>query len=167
VVVTGVIGLEPGERGMERTVDGFTDWVRPHLPAMAQLATRLVGPTDRDDIVQESLARAWRRWSTFDPERGTPRGWLLAIVADRARRSTRRRHPELLVEPPTLAENDVDLERAIRALPARQRMAVELHYLLDLDVLEVAEVMGCAEGTVKSTLHDARARLRALLEEQS
>jgi RNA polymerase sigma-70 factor (ECF subfamily) len=150
---------------MERTADGFGDWVRPHLPAMAGFATRLVGPTDRDDVVQESLARAWRRWATFDPERGTPRGWLLAIVADKARRAARRRHPDRLGEPSAAGGHDLDLERAIRALAPRQRMAVELHYLLDLDVLEVAEVMGCAEGTVKSTLHDARARLRTLLEE--
>lgn len=150
---------------MQDTVDGFGAWVRPHLPAMAGFASRLVGPADRDDIVQESLARAWKRWSTFDAERGTARGWLLAIVADRARRSARRRRPEPPVEPPAVPGHDVDLERAIRALAPRQRMAVELHYLLDLDVLEVAEVMGCAEGTVKSTLHDARARLRTLLEE--
>ena len=150
---------------MERTADTFGEWVRPHLPAMAGFAARLVGPSDRDDVVQESLARAWRRWSTFDPERGTPRGWLLAIVADKARRAARRRRPDPLVEPPLAAGHDVDLERAIRALAPRQRMAVELHYLLDLDVLEVAEVMGCAEGTVKSTLHDARGRLRTLLEE--
>jgi RNA polymerase sigma-70 factor (ECF subfamily) len=150
---------------MERTAEGFGEWVRPHLSAMAGFATRLVGAADRDDVVQESLARAWRRWSTFDPERGTPRGWLLAIVADRARRSARRRSPQPLIGPSEVPGHDVDLERAIGALAPRQRTAVELHYLLDLDVLEVAEAMGCAEGTVKSTLHDARARLRTLLEE--
>jgi RNA polymerase sigma-70 factor (ECF subfamily) len=59
----------------------------------------------------------------------------------------------------------LDLERAIASLPRRQRLAVELHYVLDLDVRECAAVMSCSEGTVKSTLHDARIRLRGVLEE--
>ncbi|TMK55831.1 MAG: RNA polymerase sigma factor, partial [Actinobacteria bacterium] len=51
-------------------------------------------------------------------------------------------------------------------LPPRQRLAVELHYFVDLDVAETAAVMKCAEGTVKSTLADARERLRSILGEQ-
>jgi RNA polymerase sigma-70 factor (ECF subfamily) len=59
---------------------------------------------------------------------------------------------------------DLDLDRALRGLSSRQRLAVELFYYLGLPVSEVALVMGCAEGTVKSTLADARARLRTTLE---
>jgi DNA-directed RNA polymerase specialized sigma24 family protein len=50
-------------------------------------------------------------------------------------------------------------------LSRRQRLAVELHYFLGLPVSECATVMSCSEGTVKSTLSDARARLRLDLEE--
>lgn len=143
-------------------------WVSPHLPAMARLASRLVGGTDRDDLVQEALSRAWRRWATYDPERGNPQTWLLAIVADRARR-TRRRRRESPVWPGRaaigFAEADLDLERAIRGLPKRQRMAVELHYFVGLTTSETASVMSCAEGTVKSALHDARINLRRALEQ--
>jgi RNA polymerase sigma-70 factor (ECF subfamily) len=49
-------------------------------------------------------------------------------------------------------------------LTARQRQAVDCLYFAGLTVAETAAVMGCAEGTVKSTLSDARARLRTLLE---
>ena len=63
------------------------------------------------------------------------------------------------------AEPDVDLERAVQLLSRRQRTAVQLHYFVGLDVTTVAEVMGCAPGTVKATLHQARARLRSLLGE--
>jgi RNA polymerase sigma-70 factor (ECF subfamily) len=147
----------------------FTGWVHPHLPAMANLAARLVGRFDRDDVLQDSLARAWRRWETYRPERGSPRTWLLAIVADQSRR-TRRRHLRRprFPEPTALdpSAGDVDLEAAIRALPRRQRLAVELYYLVDLDISEVAAVMGCSQGTVKSTLFDARTRLRSRLEER-
>lgn len=147
----------------------FASWVRPHLVPMANLAARMVGAADRDDVVQESLARAWRRFETFDERRGTPRSWLLAIVADRARRHNRRRLRPAFVAAATTAldlDSGADLAASIAKLPRRQRMAVELHYFVDLPVDEVAQVMGCAEGTVKSTLHDARARLRRALEER-
>jgi RNA polymerase sigma-70 factor (ECF subfamily) len=133
---------------------------------MTFLAARLVGSADRDDVVQESLTRAWRRWETYQPDRGSPKAWLLAIVADRAR-SNRRRQLWNLTPAPTLAiedgHRDLDLERAVRALPRRQRLAVELHYFVGLTTAEAATVMGCSEGTVKSNLHDARARLRSRL----
>ena len=58
---------------------------------------------------------------------------------------------------------DLDLERAVDGLSRRQRQAVDLHYFVGLDVATVAEVMDCAPGTVKATLHQARARLRELL----
>jgi RNA polymerase sigma factor (sigma-70 family) len=57
-----------------------------------------------------------------------------------------------------------DLETAIGRLSGRQRLAVDCHYFVGLSVAETAAVMGCAEGTVKSTLNDARLRLRRLLE---
>lgn len=144
----------------------FTAWVAPHLPAMSRLAGRLVPSADRDDVVQEALVRAWRRRSTYDAAKGGAAGWLLAIVADRARRHrtrTRATYPlpdEGSLEP---AGADVDLERALGGLARRQRLAVDLYYFVGLDVATCAEVMGCAEGTVKATLHQARGRLRTLL----
>ena len=100
------------------TVDAFAEWVAPHAAAMRQLAARLCGSTDGEDVVQDSLVRAWRRWETFRPKRGSPRAWLLAIVADQVRQR-RRRRPALFVAPvSTSFEPDVDLERAI-AMPAR------------------------------------------------
>jgi len=44
----------------------FADWVGPHVGAMARLAARLAPDADHDDVVQESLVRAWRRRSTYD-----------------------------------------------------------------------------------------------------
>jgi RNA polymerase sigma factor (sigma-70 family) len=146
-------------------IDAFAEWVAPHAPAMHQLAARLCGPNDGEDVVQDSLVRAWRRWETFRPERGTPRTWLLAIVADQVRQR-RRRKPDLVL--PAAAVSfvpDIDLERALARLAHRQRLAVELDYFVGLGVKEAAQVMGCAEGTVKSTLADARERLRGWLDD--
>lgn len=162
--------MTPGSSGTDSAVEGsrssdFAEWVRPHLPALGRYATRLVGPADRDDVVQESLERAWRKWRTYDEGRGSAQAWLLAILHDRARRfRTRRRATVELVEGADVdSYGDLDLERAVSALPTRQRQAVELHYFVGLDVATTAQVMGCAEGTVKATLHQARTRLRIQL----
>jgi RNA polymerase sigma factor (sigma-70 family) len=149
--------------------EDFRAWVAPHLLAMGRLASRLTSASDSDDVVQEALVRAWRKRSQYDESRGTAQAWLLAIVADRARRHrTRMRPGRELIDLPAVGrdvERSIDLDNAIAALPPRQRVAVELFYLLGLDVRECAAVMGCSDGTVKSTLFDARARLRGVLEE--
>lgn len=148
----------------------FRSWVAPHLVAMSRLASRLTTDADADDIVQEALVRAWRKRSTYDEDRGSAQSWLLAIVADRSRRHRVRSKPPThrLIDLPVEGrdvDRSVDVDRAIEGLPKRQRLAVELHYLLGLDVRECAAVMKCSEGTVKSTLHDARKNLRNVLEE--
>jgi RNA polymerase sigma-70 factor (ECF subfamily) len=150
---------------------GFGDWVRPHWTAMAALARRLSDTADWEDVLQEALSSAWRKRAQFDPARGTSRAWLLAITADQARKSHRRiralpftgqdDHPAPTVDQAL----ELDLDRAVAALPPRQRLAVNLRYFIGLPVAEVATVMACSEGTVKSTLSDARSRIRSLLGE--
>ncbi|WP_130439949.1 RNA polymerase sigma factor [Kribbella rubisoli] len=151
---------------------GFAQWVRPHLVAMSRLAARLAVGADRDDIVQEALARAWSKRSQYDASRGTPSAWLLAITADQARKAVRRTRPNLsLIEAPDAApvsrpdlDARMDVDHAIMSLSDRQRLAVDCYYFADLSIADTAAVMGCSEGTVKSTLSDARSRLRTLLE---
>jgi RNA polymerase sigma-70 factor (ECF subfamily) len=147
-------------------VDPFDAWVRPHLAAMQRYAARLTSTADAEDVVQEALVRAWRRRSTYDADRGEPLVWLLAIVRDRARR-VRPRQVLALVEHDRAVElrpADVDLARALVGLSPRQREAVDLYYFVDLDIATIAGLMGCAEGTVRATLHQARLALRQRLE---
>ena len=165
----------PTETDPPRHLDpaGFAAWVGPSLPPMARLARRLAPHADPDDIVQDALARAWAKRSQFDSARGTPTTWLLAIVADQARSSRRGRLRRLRVvdesadlpevPAPDTGGVDVDLERAIEQLAERQQLAVHLHYFVGMTVEETAAVMNCSPGTVKSTLFDARTKLRALL----
>lgn len=164
----------------------FAAWVRPSLLPMTQLARRLApgsGTVGADDIVQDALVRAWGKWHQFDPARGTATSWLLAITADRARDARRSRLRRLRVvddtreapdasgpavgtaspHPAPDLEAGLDLDRAIAALPDRQRLAVTLHYYLGLSTAETGQVMGCSPGTVKSTLFDARTKLREAL----
>jgi RNA polymerase sigma-70 factor (ECF subfamily) len=146
----------------------FDEWARPLVPSVRRVAVACVGVVAADDVVQDVLLRAWLHWDSFDAEKGTPRGWLLAITRDRVRGHWRARprvalvdlddhdEPALDVEP---ADSRVDLRRAIRALPRRQREALIYFYYADLSVADTAIMMKCAPGTVKSTLADARRRL--------
>lgn len=157
--------IEPGTV-TER--EAFSALVRPHWGDLARLARRLAPVGQWEDVLQDSLSAAWRKRSQFDESRGSVRNWLLAIVADQAYKGRRRLRPtsELIDSPQADALGpDVDLRAALARLTRRQRTAVALHYYLGLPVAEAAEVLGCSVGTVKSTLSDARRRLREELGE--
>ncbi len=157
------------------SADTFWVGVEPHVQRMALVAARVGPPGAREDIVQEALANAWRHRRGYDPRKGSVAGWLLAITANVARGQWRRdaqwRRDGRAVwtleaqERPRDIESELDLEAAIAKLPKRQRLAVNCFYAAGLTVEETACVMGCTEGTVKSTLADARSHLRRLLVE--
>jgi DNA-directed RNA polymerase specialized sigma24 family protein len=149
----------------EATFAGAAD---VHRAVLLRFAVSLTSPADAEDVVQDALARAWSKRHTFDASRGSVKAWLLAIVADQARRRWRLSAAALRV---SLSDGvaagpspvSADLRRAIESLPPRQREAVVLRHYLDLTVDDVAGVMRCSPGTVKSTLHDAHERLAQLL----
>ncbi len=149
----------------------FTEWVRPHWPAMHALADRMSRAGSGEDVLQESLANAWRHRHAFDPERGGTRAWLLAIVANQARRSYRGAPPAGRLKDEAAVGDDhgnliqrIDIATAMQRLSERQRLAVTLHYYLGLSTAECADILNCSAGTVKSTLSDARHQ-RVLLED--
>jgi len=153
--------------GSGSSPDDFDAWVRPHLSSMHRYAARRVGVAQADDVVQEALVRAWRRRSTYDEARGEPLPWLLGIVRDRAARQRHPRAVSLALDPEVhQSPADLDLERALARLTQRQRDVIDLYYFVDLDVATVAGTLGVAPGTVRATLHQARAALRALLAEE-
>ena len=158
----------------------FAAWAGPSLVAMSRLARRLAPDADPDDVVQDALTRAWQKRHLFDETRGTAAAWLLAITADQARAARRSRVRRLrLIDdraelpdipapaPAPQSRHDLDLDRAISKLAERQQLAVNLHYFVGLSVEETAAVMDCAVGTVKSTLFDARTKLRTALGENA
>lgn len=160
-----------GLLSMGVTYDSFANWVSPHLAALRSYATRAVVRDDVDEVLQETLLRAWKHKSSFDPSRGTERVWLLAILANqcrRHRRTTMRWWPAIADQEPIYRQAlpDLDLERAIRKLSKRQREAITLYYFVRLTMSEVAAVLGCSEGTAKSTMSDARRSLKRMLEEK-
>ena len=145
------------------TAAEFADAVRPHMAAMTRLAARLGPNGGQDDVVQEALVRAWRHRGGFDARRGTFSAWLMTIVANEAKRAVGRLRLPVRLEPigrTATPDDRLDIEQALTRLSARQRLAVDCFYFAGLSLSETAAVMHCSDGTVKSTLFDARERLR-------
>ncbi len=146
----------------------FERWVEPHLTALAWFAGRRTVEAERDELVQQSLIRAYQRWSTYDVARGSALAWLLALVA---REPVGERTPrpegdlvELVDRPGTAWQaRDLDLERAVEGLGRRERLAVDLHHFVGLDLVTVSEVMLSIPTTVEATLTHARERLCRLV----
>jgi len=154
--------------------EGFDALVAPIVPVLVRLAGRLTSWDQAEDVVQEALSRAWQKRGQFDPRRGTVRSWLIAITADQARTERRRarRRGAVVEEQAVISEDianrataDIHLQRCLARLSARQQLAIDCYYFADLAIADVAVVMECSVGTVKSTLADARGKLRALLGE--
>lgn len=127
-------------------------------------------PVDAADAVQEAFIQADRRWDEVS-RLDDPAGWVRRVALNRllnGRRDRRRRREILETIRPTLdadlTADLLDLRRSVAALPDRMRAAVCLHYLADLPVAEVAAALEVSAGTVKSNLHDARVRLRSVME---
>ena len=152
--------------------DGIEPVFRAHYARLVRALALACGDAElAADAVQEAFVRAHLRWSAirrYDDPVGWVRRVALNLLHDDHRRSVRRRRAvaRLAAEPPvTVAPAEPDgLVATLSALPRQQRTAVALFYVDGLSVAEVAAAMGLAEGSVKSHLHDARRRLRRLLD---
>lgn len=145
----------------------FAEFYRAEFPQVYR-ALHLV-TSDRQasfDLAQEAFARAYARWRRLAREDWAG-GWVMTTALNLAK----RRVPETAA--PGAAErahaaapgvDRLDLVRALRLLPFRQRQALVLHYVGDLHPRAVARVMDVSEGTVKAHLAQGRAALRKKLE---
>lgn len=158
----------------------FTQLVTPELNILYRVARTLVRrPADAEDLVQDTLLRAFRGIGGFDGSH--PRAWLLTIMRNTEVNRNRRRRPSLLFDPESpdaVADTGSvgqpeeefvggEFERAVRdamiALPEHYSEVVELVDMDGLSYGDAAEVLGIPLGTVMSRLHRARARIRRQL----
>jgi RNA polymerase sigma factor (sigma-70 family) len=148
--------------------DAFAHAVEPLVPTLLRLAARVAPTASAEDVVQDALVRAWRHRKSFDPAKGAFRNWLLRIVANEAARSRHHRLQIREISPSGAPSPDehIDIENALKRLPPRQRLAVDCYYFVGMTIAETADAMDCSEGTVKSTLSDARHRLKIELKGQ-
>lgn len=131
-----------------------------------RVAHRLIGDRgEAEHVAQESLARAFVRWdriADYDEAWITRVSTNLAIAHWRRNRIDPRPAPDEAAGIDHLAER-VDLARALRRLPKRQREVLALRYLADLTEVQTAERMGCSVGTVKQHANRALRAMRDAL----
>jgi len=162
----------------------FATEVVPEIPVMWRAAYALCGnPHDAEDLVQDSLVKAFRFLDGFDGAH--PRAWLLTIVRNTHRSNGRRRRPTLFANgevpdssvaecaTPASAESeatarllDGPTEVAVRSLSSKLAQVVALVDMGGFTYDEAAAALGIPVGTVMSRLHRARSQIRAHLERQ-
>ncbi|TMR88995.1 SigE family RNA polymerase sigma factor [Nonomuraea basaltis] len=143
----------------------FQDFVvarSDRLLRTAYLLTRDWGTAE--DLLQESLAKAWFAWPGIDEPEAYVRKVLVTTYTSWWRRRWRRELPS--ADLPEAAAHDQggeprdELWVAVGRLPARQRAVIVLRFYEDLPVAEVSRLLGCQEGTVKSQTAKGLAKLR-------
>ncbi len=171
IVEEPVIGEDERRRQLYRAC------VLPELDVLLRVAMTMTEQrADAEDLVQDTLLRAWRSINTFDGRH--QRAWLLTIMRNAQINRHRRRRPELLDDPGRAAERDVTaaagsaedvvvgrtfdavVDAALAALPVKFRQVVLLVDVDGLTYAEAADALGVPEGTVMSRLHRARRRIR-------
>jgi RNA polymerase sigma factor (sigma-70 family) len=141
--------------------EAFRMYERPLL----RLAFVLVGPGgDAEDLVQSAFLALTKAEDVVTDPLAYLRGVVVRRASDQHRRSFRRhpRGPETVRSDPELDETWSQVQR----LPAQQRTVVTLRFYEDMSLVDIAQLTGRPEGTVRSDLHRALSRLRIELSAQ-
>lgn len=165
--------LRAAQRG---DLAAFGQLVAPHAQVLYRLALHLTGwPSDAEDAVQEGLIRAHRSIGKVR-EDAPIRPWLLQVIANEARSLVRsrgrrsrlldrlQRHPHGEAPDPAFVviagETRDEVTAALARLRPDDREVIVYRYFLELGEAEMAALLGCPRGTVKSRLSRALGRLR-------
>ena len=149
-----------------RALETFDSFYQREYRSVVGLAYVLSGSRyQAEELAQEAFIAAHRKWETVGRYE-KPGGWVRRVVANMSvslyRRTVREaaaigrlkllRHDPL----PALDAEDDEFWKAVRSLPKRQAQVLALRYLEDRSVTEIAEILGCAEATVR--VHDHKGR---------
>jgi RNA polymerase sigma-70 factor (sigma-E family) len=149
----------------QRDDEEFDAFVRARLPGLLRFGRALTGSDEAGaDLVQDALERTLVHWTRLE-QRDSPEAYVRRVMVNRNisvwRKLRRERLTDEMPDPGTSdRHHDGELWAALQELPARQRTVVTLRYYEDLTEVQVAELMGCTVGTVKSQHSKALAKLR-------
>jgi RNA polymerase sigma-70 factor (ECF subfamily) len=144
----------------------FEDFYRRELVRLIGLARGLCGSGPAEDLAQEAMLAAFRRWNTVR-SLDAPDAWVRRVCINICTSHIRRRVVETkallrLSARPTTHQDEPEHEdfwREVRRLPRRQSQAVALRAVYDMSIAEIAATMGVTEGSAKVHLSRARTRL--------
>ena len=143
----------------------FEDFYRAELPGLVVLARALAPPGLAEDVAQEAMMIAYRRWLTIR-ELAHPEAYVRRACANLAVSQFRRHLAEARAfrrsgAPQTVEQlgGPDEFWHLVRSLPRRQAQVVALHYVFDLSVADVARTLEISEGSVKVHLSRARQTL--------
>lgn len=173
------------ETGEARLPQDFDTWFREHRPTVYRYVRfRLATREAAEDVTSEVFMKALRALDRYDPDRASPRTWLLRIarnaVTDHLRSLKRRsslhvsldRAPDLVADLPSQEERVLREERIEQLLnanrdlrPADQEI-LSLRYGACLSNQEIAEALNISGNAVAVRIHRALARLKAVVEKQ-
>ncbi|KHD78120.1 SigE family RNA polymerase sigma factor [Actinoplanes utahensis] len=147
----------------------FETFLRQSAPALLRLGNALaLDPQGAEDLAQETLIRVGLSWSRVRQD-GNPVGYAQRTMVNLFLNERRRRRPVPVAEVPEQAREDAALaevhdtaavRQILAGLPAQQRAAIALRYLADLPDEQIAEILGCGPGTVRTHLSRGLATLR-------
>lgn len=155
--------------------EAFEDLVAAMEKPLLYYAASLTGNADSGlDVLQEVWIKAFRGISKLrDP--GALRSWLYTIThgiaVDRIRHNSSRERAESVeledfqeADEPSFADEDAaEVHQTLGELGIKHREVLVLHFLEDLSIEEIAKVVGCSVGTVKSRMHYAKRAMREIL----
>ena len=160
---------EPAPAQVVMTFEAFYE---RELNSVIGLAYALSGSrAAAEDLAQDAFLAAHRSWDRIG-RYDKPEAWVRRVVANMSvslfRRKVREARAIARMDPPgavfpSLPTEDEEFWKAVRALPKRQSQAIALFYLEDLSIAQIAEILDCAQGTVKAHLHKGRAKLAGRL----
>ena len=176
------VSLPAVKTNQEKITDGdsfIREIFLEHGNAMFSYATRITG--DRfaaEDVVQETMLRAWKHSGSLTQDKGSVRGWLLTVIRNIETDRIRARHARPLEVTEAQLTGPVEANHAERVttmmvvvdalnhLPNGQRFVLEHVYLHGRTTRETAQCLGLPLGTVKSRAHYGLRALRRRFVEQ-
>lgn len=153
-------------------MDDYENFARAQLPRLLRYATMLTGEREQAaDLVQDVLVKVYRRWSRIS-DADHPDRYVLRMITNGYLSWRRSRSARVIAAgddlPEELRPDDFASDHALRddmwqrlaRLPRRQRAVVVLRYYEQLADAEIADLLGCAQATVRAHAHKALTTLR-------